>query len=233
MRFEFEYRTSDNVLHADRISAPNRDAAFSALKKKGIRPSRLIESPGFFNKLFGKGKRWMVIAVLGVATVVLLMTTARLERQVEEGVQSRSFLPRHQIAGLPADWASHVNAVFDEDIDRMLAFRSQPGLIVGADVVQSGGSVSGAWVDQLRRVVAGMKDDANGFLNLGKSLGDLEVFLDERQKMEAAYRAQLINQARTGALKVEEANRLLASMELPLIGDLPHDSAAGRTGENF
>lgn len=64
MRFIYEYRTSDNVLHSDIIKAASKDAAYALLKTRGIRPGRVIEAPGFFNKLFGKGKRWIVIFIL-------------------------------------------------------------------------------------------------------------------------------------------------------------------------
>lgn len=67
MKFVYEYRTSDNALHHGSVAAADRDAAFAALKARGVRPARLVEAPGFLNKLFGKGKRWIAIAVLSVA----------------------------------------------------------------------------------------------------------------------------------------------------------------------
>ena len=64
MKFLYEYRTSENKRMVGAISAPNKDAVFQALKEKGVRPSKVYEAPGFFNKLFGKYKRWLVIALL-------------------------------------------------------------------------------------------------------------------------------------------------------------------------
>ena len=71
MVFLYEYRTKDNILKRGAIDAADRDAAFAALKSQGIKPSRVTEAPGLFNKLFGKGKRWIVIGVLGVLCLVL------------------------------------------------------------------------------------------------------------------------------------------------------------------
>ena len=38
MKFLYEYRTSDNVHHDGTINAPDREAAYAALKAQGIRP---------------------------------------------------------------------------------------------------------------------------------------------------------------------------------------------------
>ena len=76
MKFNYEYRTSDNVRHTGVIAASDREAAFAALKAQGIRPGCLAEAPGFFNKLFGKGKRWLAIGVLGAALVGSIVYTS-------------------------------------------------------------------------------------------------------------------------------------------------------------
>lgn len=78
LKFHYEYRTSDNVRHKGVISAVDREAAFTALKAKGIKPGRVVEAPGLLNKLFGKGKRWFVIAVLagGLLAVLCILHSA-------------------------------------------------------------------------------------------------------------------------------------------------------------
>ena len=53
VRFTYEYRTSDNALHKGVIDASDRDAVYVALRARGIKPSRVDEAPGLFNKLFG------------------------------------------------------------------------------------------------------------------------------------------------------------------------------------
>ena len=73
MKFNYEYRTSDNRLHEGVIRSANREEAFAVLKARGIRPGRVVEAPGFFNKLFGKGKRWLAIVFLAVALIVAVV----------------------------------------------------------------------------------------------------------------------------------------------------------------
>ena len=71
MKFLSEYRTPDNVKHSGTICAADKEAAYAALKRQGIKPCRFAEAPGVFNKLFGKGKRWIAIGVLGVGCLLL------------------------------------------------------------------------------------------------------------------------------------------------------------------
>lgn len=71
MKFIYQYRTPNNKQHKAFITAPTKEAAYAALKAQGIKPGRVEEAPGFFNKLFGKGKRWMAIGVLGALCFVL------------------------------------------------------------------------------------------------------------------------------------------------------------------
>lgn len=77
MKFNYEYRTSDNKLHEGVVSAASRDDAFAVLKARGIRPGRVTEAPGVFNKLFGKGKRWIAIVALAVALAIAVISRLR------------------------------------------------------------------------------------------------------------------------------------------------------------
>ena len=86
MKFNYEYRTSDNKLHAGSVRAATREDAFSALKARGINPARVTEAPGFFNKLFGKGKRWIAICVLALA-LVLALAALSMRRGGTESLQ--------------------------------------------------------------------------------------------------------------------------------------------------
>ena len=73
-------------------------------------------------------------------------------------------------------------------------------------------------LEELGRVVMGMRQEAKGFLALGKSIDDLERFLGERQHMEADYRARTLHLVRSGGMGIEEANETLLAMELKPIG---------------
>lgn len=72
MKFIYQYRTSKNELRDGVVSAPDREAAFSQLKRDGIKPAWLKEAPGFWNKLLGKGKRWIVIIALALVILFLI-----------------------------------------------------------------------------------------------------------------------------------------------------------------
>ncbi len=131
MRFDYEYRSSDTVRHTGVISASNRDTAFAALRERGIKPGRMVESPGFFNKLFGKGKRWIAIGILAVISLVALYAVWRDSKTIRSVEDLRTFEPRGQLYGDPVllarissdDWRE----VFADVGDRFLAGHAIPG----------------------------------------------------------------------------------------------------------
>lgn len=43
MRYAYAYKTSDGTRHEEAVDAPSREAAFAALRKRGIRPVTLDE----------------------------------------------------------------------------------------------------------------------------------------------------------------------------------------------
>ena len=93
MKFLYEYRTSDNAKHSGTICAASRDAAYAAIKELGVRPSRVVEAPGFFNKLFGKGKRWLAIGVLGASCLVLGAFALYEAQSTKHQAQSTEHIP--------------------------------------------------------------------------------------------------------------------------------------------
>ena len=150
MKFLYEYRTSDNVRQSGVIRASTRDAAYAQLREKGIKPTRVTDAPGFLNKLFGRGKRWMAIGVLsavcGVLSFVFLVPDLALpENSALRALHSalishsalrtpHSALPRAQIYGDPeilrqlaeSGWRE----VFPQGGDQLLAAFAQPGVEV-------------------------------------------------------------------------------------------------------
>ena len=130
MRFIYQYRTPDNKSHTGVIDAASRDAAFAALKAQGVRPGRVEEAPGFFNKLFGKGKRWIAIVVLGVLCLVLGAVVLLAPGAAR---QTPGSLSRRQIYGDPAlmDKLESENyaSVFETEGDRLLANFAQPAQV--------------------------------------------------------------------------------------------------------
>lgn len=146
MRFCYQYRTSDNVLHEGVVVALNRESAFATLKAKGLKPSKVWEAPGLANQLFGKGKRWSAIAILfcllGLFVVLLMKTrqqVSTLSSELEAITSENEKAPRHQIYGDPAIMddieRGNLNALSSRKGDQILAWFAQPGkLMVPEDV---------------------------------------------------------------------------------------------------
>lgn len=101
MKFAYEYRTKDNVRHAGVVAASDREAAFQALKAQGIKPGKLTEAPGFFNKLFGKGKRWLAIGALALALVAVFAKVGADRRAARDHLRHAAE-DRAQLFGDPA-----------------------------------------------------------------------------------------------------------------------------------
>lgn len=203
MRFVYQYRTSDNVPHAGEIDAASREAAFAALKAQGIRPGRLDEAPGFFNKLFGKGKRWMAIALLSLLALGLAFAVYRgrieAERKVNGELDRQQLLGDSQIIirGITSDWMG----VFRRHSDRFLARYAQPGVKVPdpereelAAVVKELSATMGDAIPpaegeldeirQIKRIVAGIRAEMVEFVHDGGTVAQYVERLLQRQSYE-------------------------------------------------
>ena len=215
MKFVYEYRTSDNVRHTGVVSASNRDAAFAALRARGIRPGSVADAPGFFNKLFGRGKRWIAIGVLAVLCVTLAIAVGRgvLTAPQPSAVESTFDSPlRRQVIGDAAiiekgvrtGWAD----VFALEGERFLASFAVPGvpaairstteeeLRKALDSDKNGEAVSSPLQQkdqstiearQIKAMVEGMKADIRARLEDGWTIAEVGNALVRRQEQEIAY----------------------------------------------
>ncbi len=130
MKFVYQYRTSANEVKRGEIAAVDREAAFQTLKSQGIKPAKLEESPGLFNKLFGKGKRWIAIVALAGAFVaavcVILMMNDEMTYAFEERAQL--FGDPFVLKKIAADgWRS----TFPDEGDAWFARHAIPGVECG------------------------------------------------------------------------------------------------------
>ena len=80
MTFKYSYKTSDGVRHESEIDAPGRDEAFSALRKQGIRPIRLLEADDP-RKAAGHGRRWLWLAAVLFLLVLVVLLAVLLYRE--------------------------------------------------------------------------------------------------------------------------------------------------------
>lgn len=218
MKFTYQYRTSDNAVHSGTISASSRDVAFNRLKSRGFKPFSLVEDTGFFNVLFGKGKRWIAICLLSVAALMLLRIILNPHSFVADSALSQ---PRHQIYGDPAlmeEWGDTVysTALVDRG-ECILAVYAQPGGYVGwrggnatntfftaddvaaieltKDVPVSIGDDDSRELRELKAILVGMKDELRNYLSDG--VGTARSYLDrleERRIAEVAVYEQVAHE---------------------------------------
>ena len=220
---DWGYTSPDGVRHEARIRATGRDAAFALLRGQGIRPMKLYPAPGILNRLRIDGWRWAAAAMLVVAG---LTAAALIGRNVSARHHPTAWdvLPRHQLEGLPSDWRQRLGDYLPP-ADAYLALFAQPGRM---DIRETGGKESplteeallrevpspGAddppWVVALKRVLVGMKEEAVALVKLGKAPAEISIWLEERQKMEAEYRRQILEGTDSG----EEKIRRLQAMGL-------------------
>lgn len=242
MKFTYVYNSADNVRHTEVVHAKSKENAYSTLKSRGIRPIRVDEAPGIFNKLFGKGKRWIAIVVLAVAFFVAIVLMLRY-RSIAENVVEQSIEPthRHQIYGDPALMDKMERTlfrdVFEDEADRLLARFSQPGTRVLFDSPdwreKSAAILASAKfpeisikendareVVELKRIVLGMREEYKHYMEAGTGTPRTFVLrLAERQRREH----QILATAKkdldgvTDAVKWEEVNDQLRNLGLPTL----------------
>lgn len=237
MKFTYQYRTGDNVLHSGSIKAADKDAAFAALRARGIKPSRLAEAPGFFNKLFGKGKRWLAIAVLCALVCALLLALRVKTRPIVVGGLGESS-QRHQIYGDPAIidemTADGFSRVFSNIGERYLAAYAIPGssaaqmvrLVTPDDLLTcltnrvAFDEDDSREVIELKAIVNGLKEELREYLSDG--VGTAASFirrLEERQEEERLIYRRVQNEleANPDPALWEERNRSLREMGIRTI----------------
>lgn len=198
MRYEYFYQNSKNENLKGEIKAPSRAEAYALLRKRGIRPYRLIGDdplpwrPVVFGiLLFGVGVAfavgWMWLRGSGDRGGVI-------ERRQLGGDRTVVF------EGIRDSWRK----VFDSPLDRCLAAYAQPGTKVNPPLLtvdeielfpeelrkpyQPKTDGIGEETRVLVGIVAGMRKDMRAKLAEGMSVADYIKFLDERQHSETEYR---------------------------------------------
>ena len=238
MKFNFEYRTSDNVLHAGEIRAVSREHAFIKLKALGIRPSTVSEAPGLANKLLGKGKRWLAIVLLLLICTVLCVVLFRFKKSLDVVEASTNYEDRGQIYGDPVVLTKGYNCawtnVFQDVGDCFLAAYAVPGR--SARIIWSSESVELSLslghkqdieilesdlyeIAQLKRMINGMKKELREYIEDG---GSVHQYIEELKIRQLAEQA--IYEGAKRHLRFErnpevwdEQNRLLRIKGLPMI----------------
>lgn len=226
MTFTYQYRTSDNKLHGGVIRAASKEAAYAALKAKGVKPCRVDESPGFLNKLFGKCKRWIAIGVLASVLVVSAFYIFRMAQEARREMYASE--ARGQIyadaATLQAYEADGWAGVFADAGDRVLVAFAQPGKQVDVDSLSIRPEslntrlvridpADADEVKRMKRIVNGMKLELGRYCAAGGNAHGYVERLVERQSLEgriAGYLEKEIDTLRRRAERLEDKSECLA-----------------------
>ena len=204
MKYTYAYKSSDGSRHEASMDAESREAVFEALRKKGIRPIKVIAEDG--SKANGeiRGVRRRVVGVAAVlAAIVAVIATSLYNRvsapplpEFESGQTRRQIIGDTAIIdkGIATGWSD----VFSEEGDRFFASFAIPGVRAGQrnttveeikaaldrDVEVS--DSDGLEARQVKSMVAGMKAEARAYINAGGSIVDYGKRLTERQDAEIA-----------------------------------------------
>ena len=204
MKYTYAYKSSDGSRHEAEMDAESREAVFEALRKKGIRPIKVIAEDG--SKANGeiRGVRRRVVGVAAVlAAIVAVIATSLYNRvsapplpEFESGQTRRQIIGDTAIIdkGIATGWSD----VFPEEGDRFFASFAIPGVRAGQrnttveeikaaldrDVEVS--DSDGLEARQVKSMVAGMKAEARAYINAGGSIVDYGKRLTERQDAEMA-----------------------------------------------
>lgn len=183
--------------------AANREAAFAALKARGIRPGRVVEAPGLMNYLLGR--KWTLCGVIFLVVVVLaaFVFSSRAWRSVKNTNSIFEDSTRRQIIGdatrIEKGMLTGWDDVFVLEGDRFLAGFAIPGVPVAVRSVKEA-SLRDALssrclidkndpieVRQIKSIVEGMKQSINGLVGEGWTLAEVGTALVRRQEKEIEY----------------------------------------------
>lgn len=239
MKFIYSYNTKQNERREGlTISAPNRDAAFSELNKRGIRPYKLYPAPGLLNRMSAIGGRGLAIIVLAVALglfMAIALTQHKDIVELEQDGDVREIVTgaitskvRRQLIGdqgfiekgIRTGWSD----VFDREGERFLASFAIPGVPATVRTTKVAAleealkrrveakESDGMEARQIKAMVEGMKDELRRFVAAGGTIEQYGRRLVARQDEEIAIfnrASNEIEQASKGSLDKAELSELV------------------------
>lgn len=206
MRYSYAYQDKQGIRHEASIEAESRDAAFSLLRKQGIRPIKVVAADGSKENGAPNGvRKRVVIAIVAISVLVAIAATVMLLRiseppMFESGFQAEQ--TRRQIIGDAAIIEKGIrtgwNDVFETEGDRFFASFAIPGVKAGqrnttARELESAltrkvepSPNDGLEARQIMAMVEGMKAEARAYIAAGGNLVEYGKRLTERQDAEIA-----------------------------------------------
>lgn len=185
------------------ISAPDKDTVYRELRVRGIRPRWVREAPGIFNWLFGRGKRWLAIALLVVALIASLLRRGGGGAEVVRQEDKVRVASRGQLYGDPSliqsyD-ANHWRTVYTNEGERVLALFARPGSVLALEeppftdyammrtcvgVTTMTAVVPSPELEKMNQMLEGMKQELLTYLTAGGTVENYVLRLYERQRYE-------------------------------------------------
>ena len=237
MDFVYYYKTSDGIRHDAEISASNRDEVFAALRKRGIRPIKVVvrDDQNTRGRRVGTWMRrtvgvFLSLCIGGFATWVIMhmqLGNGPAASHVEASSDAVALpRPRGQISGFAS---LDLHSIFQHPSEIYLARYAQPGTCPSAvDVPQGLEEDLIACIKtpifllpqdtddvrEVKRIVTGIKNDIALLMASGQGLKDILTWLEERQKMEATYRERILSRSKRNPSSQIEVNRLLRTLGL-------------------
>ena len=205
MRYAYAYKTGDGARHEAAIEAESREAVFEELRKRGVRPIKVVAGDGSKanGAPVGVRRKAAVASVLAAALAAVGATAAflRIARPAAPAVESfqTDQTRRYPIGdaaiierGILTGWSD----VFPEEGERFLASFAVPGFKAGRrsttveelkaalarDVAASGSDRMET--RQIKAMVEGMKAEARAYIDAGGSAVEYGRRLTERQEAE-------------------------------------------------
>ena len=215
MRYAYAYKTPDGARHEASLEAPSREAAFEALRARGVRAIKVVAADG--SKANGAPPRrrraallagalaaLAALAALGAGVAAYVGGARAAASAAPPGATAARPLPRQMIPGdrrrVEAAAASLADAA-----ERLLAAFAEPG----RTPPRGGGGrpADGAFVAalaaptlvspdeltesvDLKRIVAGLKREMRAYLDGGGTVGGYLAACEGRQRRESALRAR-------------------------------------------
>ena len=218
VKFIYSYTTHQNERREGlTISAPNRDAAYSELNKRGIRPYKLYPAPGLWNKMSAIGGRGLAIVVLALTIGVLVSVALTQHKELEQDGDVREIVSgaitskvRRQLIGdqgfiekgIRMGWSD----VFEHEGERFLASFAIPGVPATVRTTNVAAleealnrkveakESDGMEARQIKAMVEGMKDELRRFVAAGGTIEQYGRRLVARQDEEIAIYNRACNE---------------------------------------
>ena len=211
MKFIYSYNTKQNERREGlTISASNRDAAFSELNKRGIRPFKLQPAPGMWNKLSAIGGRGLAIIVLAAALGLFMAIALTQHKDIVELEQNDDV--RDIVTGaINSKVRRQLIGVFEHEGERFLASFAIPGVPATVRTTNVAAleealkrkvevkESDGMEARQIKAMVEGMKDELRRFVSAGGTIEQYGRRLVARQDDEIAIYTRACNEVEQAA----------------------------------